>query len=315
MDLALIVDLAGSSLRIAAPLIFAALGGIISERAGVFAVGLEGMLLFGAFGAVVAVASMEASPFGPLAGVIAASGCGAMLAFVVATVTVRFGADNMVTGISANILAIGLTSFLYRALLGERGGAPSVYIDVIQPWPIPLLSDIPILGPLVFNQPILTYIGLLLTIPLYLILERTQTGLTLRAVGENPMAAYAVGANPARIRFIAVTLCGALAGIGGAVLTLQQVGTFTDNMVAGRGFLALAAIIVGRWKPFATIAACLLFGVAEALQIKIQIWGLPISSYYIQMTPYLVALTVLVLLGRSSQMPGAIGTIFSRENK
>ncbi len=306
MDWALIVDVAASAIRTAAPLMFAALGGILSERAGVFAVGLEGMLLFGAFGAVTAAATIADPLWGPVAGIVASSLCGGALALLIAVVTVRFGADNMVTGISANLLAIGLTSFLFRAALGERGAAPVIHVDLLPVVPIPWLSDIPVLGSLLFTQPPLTYAALALAVPIVLMLSRTQTGLKLRAVGENPMAAFAIGSDPIRVRTVCVVLCGLIAGIGGAVLTLQQVGTFTDDMVAGRGYLALAAIIVGRWRPFATIAACLLFGVAEAMQLKIQIYGLPISSYYVQMTPYLVALFILIVLGRSARMPAAM---------
>ncbi|WP_108658837.1 ABC transporter permease [Acuticoccus kandeliae] len=314
MDAAMILDLLGSAIRIATPLMFAGLGGIISERAGVFAVGLEGMLLCGAFGAVAVSAILPDTMLGPVAAVLASAIAGALLAYIIAIVTVRFGADNMVTGLSANLLAVGLTSFLFRALFG-RGGAPVVYVDLLRPIPIPILSDIPGLGPLLFTQPPLTYLCLFVAIPLTIVLMRTQLGLRLRAVGDNPMAAYAAGFDPVATRIGAVVVCGLIAGIGGAVLTLQQVGTFNDDMVSGRGYLALAAIIVGRWKPFPMLAACLMFGLAEALQLRIQIYGVPVSSYIIQMTPYLLALLVLVTMGRSSRMPGAIGTIFTREAK
>jgi general nucleoside transport system permease protein len=305
-----ILDFLISALRIATPLVFAALGGIISERAGVFAVGLEGMMLAGAFGAAVAAFTTGNAA----AGVFAALFCGACIAGVIALVTVRFGAEQMVTGLAANILAIGLTSFLLRSIVGG-GQAPVIQVPLLQAWPIPVLSDIPVLGPLLFNQPPLTYLALLLTIPLFLFLMRTQYGLTLRSVGENPQAAYAIGADPKAIRFWAVIAGGAIAGLGGAVLALQQVGTFTDAMTSGRGYLALAAIIVGRWTPFGALAACLVFGAAEALYLRVQTFGLPVSSYVVQMLPYLIAIFVLALMGRAARLPAAIGIPYDREAK
>ncbi len=140
---------------------------------------------------------------------------------------------------------------------------------------------------------------------------KTRAGLTLRAVGENPEAAFAVGANPIKIRMAAIIAGGGLAGLGGAVLSLQELGTFTDGMTNGRGFIALAAIIVARWRPLRAIFSCLLFGAAAALALNIQGWGLPVSSYVIQMTPYLIALAVLCGIGREARMPAAIGQSFS----
>lgn len=309
MHLAQLLDLLAAAIRIASPLIFAAMGGTLSERAGVFAVGLEGMMLTGACSAAVGAALTGSS----LAGVVAAMVCGALLASAIAVVTVRYGADNMVTGLAANLLAVGLTSFLMRAILGHHGSAPRIHLGLMPSLAIPGLADIPGIGPLLFDHPLLTYIALLIPIPLTILLDRTRTGLSLRATGENPVAVFATGANPVAIRFAAVIACGAIAGVGGSLLVLQQVGTFTDNMTAGRGYLALASLIVGRWRPYPTVAACLLFGAAEALYLRLQIFALPISSYYIQMLPYLIAIAVLVGLGRSARLPAAIGTIFRRE--
>ena len=306
MDWAHLLDLLAAMIRIATPLAFAAMGGILSERAGVFAVGLEGMMLSGACGAAVGAVLL-----GPAAGILGAALCGAAMGAVIATVTVRHGADNMVTGIAANILAIGLTNFLVRVLLGH-GAAPRIHIDLLGPVRIPLLADLPGLGPLLFDQPWLTYMAALVPLPLTLFLSRSRWGLTLRAAGENPLAVFAVGGDPLAIRFRAVVACGAVAGIGGAVLVLGQVGTFTDNMTAGRGYLALAAIIVGRWTPWPTVAACLLFAAADALTLRVQVFSLPVSSYVVQMLPYALALAVLVGLGRSARLPAAADTTFRR---
>jgi general nucleoside transport system permease protein len=287
-------ELLAASLRIATPLLFAALGGILAERAGVFAVGLEGMMLTGAFAGVIATHALGHAGLG-----------------LVAIATVKFCADQMVTGLAVNILALGLTSFLLRGLFG-RGEAPIIRVTPLAPVPIPLLADLPLLGPLLFRQPALTYVGLALVAAMVVLLHRTRAGLTLRAVGENPTAAFAGGADPLRVRALAVVGGGALAGIGGAVLSLQQVGTFTDAMTNGRGYLALAAIIVGRWSPVGALVGCLLFGATDALQLRVQGLRLPVSSYVIQMLPYVVSLTVLAGLGRGAKLPAALGTPFRR---
>jgi general nucleoside transport system permease protein len=230
----------------------------------------------------------------------------------VAVATTRFRAEQMVTGLAINILALGLTSFLLRSLLGH-GEAPTIRVSPLPPMPVPGLVSLPVLGPVLFRQPVLTYVAPAAALALFVFLARTRAGLTLRAVGENPAAAFAVGADPLRVRMLAVIVCGALAGVGGAVLSLQQVGTFTDAMTNGRGYLALAAIIVGRWMPFGTLLACLLFGAADALQLRVQGLRLPVSSYVIQMTPYVVSLAMLAGLGRTAQLPAAIGTAFARD--
>ncbi len=307
---AVFIEFLAASLRIATPLLLAALGGILSERSGIFAVGLESMMLSGAFASVVVTWALGSIGMG----IVASALGGAAIAAIVAITTTRFYTDQMVTGLAVNILAVGLTSFLLRGMVGQ-GEAPVIRVPILAPVPVPFLSDIPLLGPLIFQQPPLTYVALLLIIPAHLFLMKTRMGLTLRAVGENPIAAFAMGANPVRVRMAAVIAGGALAGLGGAVLALQQVGTFTDGMTNGRGYLALAAIIVGRWMPFGTLLGCILFGAADALQIRVQGWGLPVSSYVIQMTPYAVALAVLAGLGRTARLPAAIGTSFTQERR
>ena len=302
------IEFLEAAIRIATPLALAALGGILSERAGVFAVGLEGMMLMGAFGAAVGAWTAGSAP----AGVAAALVCGAALGLVVAVVTVRYRADNMVTGLTANILAAGLTSYLLRALSG--GGRPvAIHLEPLAPWPIPGLSALPVAGPLLFDHPPLTYAALAGCVALAWFLTRTQAGLTLRATGESPETVFASGGEPLRIRMVAVTACGAVAGLGGAVLSLQQVGTFTDGMTGGRGYLALASLIVARWNPIGATLACLAFGAAEAFELRLQAFGVPVSSYVVQMAPYLIALAVLAGLGRSSRMPAAIGQPLPRD--
>lgn len=306
MDYPVIIELLTASVRIATPLLFAALGGVISESGGTFAVGVEGMMLGGAFGGAVTVLLTK----NVLLGLVASSISGTLLAAIIALATVRFRTDHMVTGLAVNIFAFGLTSFLLRGLFG--GKTPVMVLPTLGTVQIPWLCTLPLAGPVLFNEPLMTYLAFLLVIPVHLFLRRTRAGLTLRAVGENPSAAFSVGANPEQIRMVAVIVCGAFAGLGGAVLSLQELGTFTDGMTNGRGFLALAAIIVGRWMPFRVMWGCLLIGAASALALNIQGWGLPISSYVIQMTPYLIALAVLCGIGRKARMPEAIGKAFIR---
>jgi ABC-type uncharacterized transport system permease subunit len=296
------IDFLAAAIRIATPLLFAALGGILSERAGVFAVGLEGMMLMGAFAGAVGSWGADSA----LAGVALACVGGAAVGLVVAVVTVAYRADNMVTGLTANIVSAGLTSYLLRVLSGS-GRPIAIHLTPLPPLPIPGLADLTVVGPLLFTQPPLTYLAALGCVALYLFLRHTRAGLTLRATGENPEAVFASGVEPMKVRVLAIVGCGAIAGLGGAVLSLQQIGTFTDNMTSGRGYLALASLIVARWNPLAAALACLVFGGAEAFELRLQAFGVPVSSYVVQMAPYMIALAVLAGLGRSSKMPAAIG--------
>ncbi len=296
------IDFLAATIRVATPLLFAALGGILSERAGVFAVGLEGMMLAGAFGAAVG-SWMSGSA---LDGLALAVVCGAAMGLMVAIVTVRFRADNMVTGLTANIVAAGLTSYLMRVLSGN-GRPIAIHFNPLAAWPLPGLAQLPVVGELLFVQPPLTYLALVGCFALNFFLYRTQAGLTLRATGEDPEAVFASGVKPMKVRMLAVVSCGAIAGLGGAVLSLQQIGTFTDGMSGGRGYLALASLIVARWNPLGAALACLVFAGAETLELRLQAFSVPVSVYVVQMAPYVIALVVLAGLGRSSKLPGSIG--------
>jgi simple sugar transport system permease protein len=302
MDAAFFHGWFASAIRIATPLLVGALGGLISERAGVFAVGIEG--LSGAFGAAIGMFLTDSTSAGLLAAIVA----GMLPAALVAVAVTRFRADQMVTGLAVNILMFGLTSFLVRGLFDGR--PPTIRIALLQPIAIPVLSKIPGVGAILFQQPILTYAAIVLAVALYLMLERTSVGLTLRATGENPEAVFAAGNQPTTIRQLAVVAGGAIAGVAGAVLVLQDVGTFTDGMTGGRGFLALAALIVGRWNPLGVVASCLLFGAASALEVRLQGAQTLVDSYVVQMVPFVIALLALTILGRGTRMPKAIGRAY-----
>jgi simple sugar transport system permease protein len=301
MDKNLLIGFLAASIRIASPLVTAAMGGIISECAGVFAIGLEGMMLFGAFAGAAAAYATGNIWLAILASIVG----GVAIAWLLAVTTVSFRADQIVAAIAINILAVGLTSFLLRVQFGTSSEG-SAKVANMASWPIPLLENIPMLGPVLFNHPPLTYLAYLLVPATAVLLYRTKWGLSVRAVGEMPKAAHVVGISPWRIRYGAVCFSGALAGLAGAILSLQLVGFFTDNMTQGRGYIALAAIIFGRWDPKKTAAACLLFGTTEALQLRVQAFGLPVSSYIVLMLPYVIAILALMVLGSKARHPTAI---------
>lgn len=300
-NILLLVGFLAASVRIASPLIIAAMGGIISERAGVFAVGLEGMMLVGAFAGAFAAYASGNLWVGILASILGGTG----LALILAVATISFRADQIVATIAINMIAAGLTSFFLRMLFGTSEQSTARVANMAN-WPVPFLSDIPVVGPVLFNHPPLTYLAYLLVPATALLLYRTKLGLNIRAVGEAPKAAHVVGVSPWKTQYIAVCFSGALAGLAGAVLSLQQVGFFTEHMTHGRGFIALAAVIFGRWDPKVTFCACLLFGAAEALQLRVQAFGLPISSHVVLMLPYLIALLALMGLGGGVRHPAAI---------
>lgn len=308
MDAALVIDFLSATVRIATPILMAAMGGILIERAGTFAVGLEGMMLSGAFSGVVGAYLCGSI----VMGLVAACVGGLVFGVIIAIATTRFDTEHMVTGLAANLFALGFTSFALRTVIG-RGQAPVIHTPLLESIPIPFLSDIPVLGALLFRQPPLTYLAFAAVVAIALFLRRTRGGLLLTASGENPLAVFAAGTDPIRVRFTALLAGGIFAGLAGAVLSLQQVGTFTDGMTGGRGYMALAAVIVGRWLPLGTLAGCIMFGATEALQLRVQAFNLPVSSYVIQMVPYLAALLVLAGLGRTARLPAAIGQPFRRD--
>lgn len=284
-----------STIRLATPLLLAALGGLFSERSGVINIALEGLMLAGAFTAA-AVTYFVGSPWiGLLAGIAA----GVLLASVHAVACIRFKADQVVSGTAINILMLGMPAFISGALFASTGSTPQLPKEQLVP-----------------RTPIV--LAFLVLVPLtWYVLYRTPFGLRLRAVGENPEAADAAGINVKRLRYTAVLISGALAALGGAYLSIGQSSLFTRNMTSGRGFIALAALIFGKWRPIQTMLACLLFGFTEAIAIQLQGVKMPsgdeIPNQFIQIIPYLLTIIVLAGFIGHSRAPRALGIPYEKE--
>ncbi len=290
------------TVALSVPLIFGALGGVISERVGVVNIAIEGQLLAGAF-----VSAVVASVTGqPLLGLLAAMVAGVLVAFVLAAFSIKYFVDQVIVGVVLNVLVIGLTSFLFSTLLAPNAellNRPPRFERIN----IPLLSEIPLLGPVLFRQTIIVYIMYIAVFVVWFGLFKTRWGLRLRSVGEHPQAADTVGINVTGTRFWNVSLAGAIAGLGGAYFTLGSVGAFNKEMTAGAGFIALAAVIFGRWDPIRTTLAALLFGFASNLQSVLSIIGSPVPSEFMLMLPYLVTIFAVAGLVGRVRGPAAAG--------
>lgn len=290
------------AVSLSVPLVFGALGGVIGERAGVVNVAIEGQFLLGAFSAAM-LATLTHNPF---VGLVGAMIGGVLVSFVLGAFAIKYLVDQVIVGVVLNVLVTGLTGFLYGVLLvpnAEALNSPTRFTR----WEIPLLGEIPVIGPVLFNQTFIVYLMYLTVAAVAWGLYRTRWGLRVRAVGEHPQAADTVGIKVNSTRFWNVTLAGAIAGIGGAYFTLVSVPGFTKEMTAGLGFIALAAVIFGRWDPIRATLAALLFGFATNLQNLLTVLKTPIPSEFMLMLPYLV--TILAVAGFAGQIraPAADG--------
>jgi ABC-type uncharacterized transport system permease subunit len=292
-----IAGLLGGAIALSVPLIFGALGGVISERVGVVNVAIEGQLLAGAF-----VASLVASvTHQPLLGLVAAAVAGMLVSFVLAAFSIKYLVDQVIVGIVLNVLVLGLTNFLYSTVLSPNAAVLNTR-QILPHIKIPLLSDIPVIGPVLFQQSIIEYLMYIAVFAVWFALFHTKWGLRVRATGEHPQAADTVGINVNRTRFWNVSLAGVIAGLGGAYFTLDSVGFFTKDMTAGRGFIALAAVIFGRWDPVRATLAALLFGFATNLSSVLSVIGSPVPSEFMLMLPYVV--TIFAVAGLVGQVRG-----------
>lgn len=279
-----------ASVRTATPLLFAALGETIVEQGGVINIGLEGVMISGAFAALVS------GSLGITSGFAAAAATGAAVGLVFAFFVTLLRADQIIAGTAITILGLGATASLYRIIYGTEGAALS--IPTLHPTAIPFLSRIPVLGPGLFDQPVITYVAYLLVPAIWWWTYRTHTGLALRSIGENPAAARAAGIRPRLYQLAAIACGGALGGLGGGTIVLAQVGTFAEGMTAGRGFIAIAIVALGRWRPIGVALAALAFGAASALQFLFQSLGWHVPYQLLLALPYVTALTAVAVIGR-----------------
>ena len=289
-----------ASVRTATPLAYAALGEMVTERAGVINIGLEGAIIAGAFGALVG-----AGAGGVAAGFAGAVGCGVVIASIFAFFVVALRADQIITGTAISMLGLGATGALYDLLYGSAGAA--LHTPTVAPIGIPLLRDIPWFGPALFEQNVVTFALYPLVPLLAWWLYRTSGGLALRAVGEHPEAAQAAGIEASHVRWWAILFGGAMGGMSGGTLVLAQVGTFNEGMSAGRGFIAIAIVVLGRWNPFGVFGAAMFFGAASALQYLVQAtaWELP---YQLSLAfPFVITLAALATLRGRAAAPAALG--------
>jgi simple sugar transport system permease protein len=294
--------LLAGSVTLAVPLIFGSLSGVLSERSGVVNIAIEGQLLFGAFAAAVA-ASLSGSA---IVGLFAAAAAGVVVSLALAIFSIRYVVNQVIVGVVLNVLVSGLTGFLFSSVLSrdaETWNSPP-RLPVLS---IPVLSDIPIIGPILFEQTIVGYLMYVAVAAVYVALYHSRWGLRTRAVGEHPKAADTLGVNVNRMRFMNVLLAGVVAGVGGSFFTLVSVSGFGRDMTAGQGYIALAALIFGRWNPIGAFFAALLFGFATNLSNVLSLLGTPVPDQFLRMLPYVVTIFAVAGLVGRSRAPGASG--------
>lgn len=298
-----------ATFRMAVPLLFIALAELYSERAGMVNIGLEGLASIGSLVGFLVCFITGSTWLGILCGALAGIAVNMIYAFAAITLC----ADHVVYGMAINIFAPALASFIYRVYFGA--GSELSQITLMRGIAVPGLKDIPVLGELLFNQTPMVYIAFLLVFVTVIFFNRTRAGLNYKAVGEHPKAAATLGIPVIGIKYISCVICGALAGIGGAYLTTCYANTYTEGNVAGRGFIALAAVIFGRWSGVGILAACLFFGFCDALQIRLQVASFGLPYQFFQMIPYIATVVALGVIGAKKSGPRANGKPYRREER
>ncbi len=288
------------------PLTLGAMSGVLCERSGVVNIAIEGMMITGAL-----VGTLTGSLTNLWIGLLMAILAGGLLGLVHAWLSIKYRTDQIISGTVINIFALGLTSFISAKFLQKYQNLNNP--GIFQAWEIPILSQIPIIGPLLFNNNLFVYVMFVLLVALHIGLNSTRWGLRLRSVGEHPRAADTLGINVFRTRYMAVILGGMMAGLAGAFFTLGSVGRFDEGMTAGRGFISLAAMIFGNWTPFGAFGASMLFGFADAMAARIAILGIKIPSQFLLMIPYVATMIVLAGVVGRGQMPAADGQPYDKE--
>jgi len=305
-NITIIVALIAATLRMATPLIFAGLGGVFSEKSGVVNIGLEGIMVTGAFFAVYGTYATK----NPFIGIVFAIVAGMAIASIHAFLCITMRADQVISGTAINLFGTAFASFMIMKVF-HKGGQTDTVTSL--PYKLPkFITNIPIIGNLVKDLNWFVIIALILVLVSSFVIYKTRLGLRIRAVGEHPAAADTMGINVYKVRYLCVILSGALAGLGGAALSIGITPVYREGMVSGRGFIALAAVIFGNWKPKGTMWACILFGFAEALQIKAQSFGLNLPQEVYAMFPYVLTMLVLVgFIGRTAP-PAADGVAYEK---
>ncbi len=302
------VGLLAGSLALAVPLVFGALGGVLGERSGVVNIAIDGQLLFGAFAAALA-ASITGSPW---AGLVAAMAAGALIALILGLFAITYFVDQIIVGVVLNVLVIGITSFLFSQVLAPNSAALNSPEHFAR-FPIPILGQIPLLGPIFFRQTPIVYLLYIAVALVAWALYRTRWGLRVRAVGEHPKAADTVGIKVNLTRYRTIVLAGAIAGLGGAFYTLVSVPQFNREMTGGAGYIALAAVIFGKWDPIRATLAALLFGFASNLQGVLGVIGSPVPSEFMLMLPYVITIFAVAGLVGRSRAPAADGVAYRKQ--
>ena len=299
-DLAALSSFLVAAVGLAVPLALAALGETVSERAGVINIGLEGSVIWGALGA--ALGSLAA---GPWAGLLAGALAGGAAALLFALFAVRLGTDQIITGTAVTLGSLGFTGAVFQGRFGVTGVA--LDLQTVPAWELPVLSGIPLVGPAFFDQAATAYVVYLTAPLLAWFLFRTRRGLALRAAGESPEAAHAAGVPVVATRFLATVFGGLMAGLAGAHLSLVHTGTFAEGMSAGKGFIAIAVVVLGRWSPWGIVAAALFFGAAEALQFALQAWDADLPYPLFLALPYVLSMAALAGWFGRSRAPEGLG--------
>jgi ABC-type uncharacterized transport system permease subunit len=303
----ILVSVAAATVRIATPLLLAALGELVAERSGVYNMGLEGIMLMGAFTGYLAAYESGSLWFG----VAAAGTTGALMALVFAVLVITLKVEQIVTGLAINLLGAGLSTYWLRAAFSDVGQTPT--IPFFSNVAIPGLGDLPVIGPILFDQKLLTYFAFLMIPLIWFFLYRTRYGLILRCAGDNPKALDVKGIRVAPVQYAAVVFGGLMAGLGGAFLSVGSAARFVPDMTNGRGWLALIIVIAGLWRPYSILAATLVFSFLDALQLQVQGIGIAIPYQLLLMMPYAAAIAALMVRRSKASAPHMLGVPYARE--
>jgi simple sugar transport system permease protein len=305
-SLSFVVSLIASTIRLATPILIPALGQIYTQRAGILNLSVEGTMLMGSIAGFAVACGTGSLWLGLLAGIAT----GVLFSLIMAWLSITVRANQVIAGIGLNILAAGLAAYIYRVIFGIR--ALPAQIVPFQSLDVKGLSDLPVVGPILFQHNWLVYLAFSLVPATWFVLEKTTYGLKIKAVGEHPRAADSKGVSVAGIRYSAVLIGGAYAGLGGAFMTIAYLSSFTESVIGGRGYIAVSVVIFARFLPKRAMWGALLFGLASALQLRLQALGVDIASQLLLMLPYLATIVALIFASKKAEMPGAYAVPYSR---